>query len=330
MTRIALLGSTGQVGHFILMALLTTTSHEVVQLVQPASETKARSINISAEQKQRLRTVPVDLLVADTDELASILNGVEVVVSAVNGKALSAQEKVQTAAGMAGVRRFYPSEYGMHHVYTGEDGYGYVHPVSALYFTRSAWIIKSEANEKVIHHPAIVSGKMTYTLIGCGDLYNQEREALWCPWTQADLPSYTIHILGNPDAKVDFTHIGDLANFLVKTIDHPEVSENKELNFVSDHISYNEIAALLERYSRRKVEKILMPIQVMHRVFQNKEDVPEDLKGKGAFPDDFWIVVKGMQGSGRFWRPPGQVHNDLFPDVKTMAFEQYFQNICGS
>ena len=171
---------------------------------------------------------------------------------------------------------------------------------------------------------------MTYTLIGCGDLYNQGCETLWCPWTQTDLPSYTIHILGNPDAKVDFTHMGDLANFLVQTIDHPEVSENKELNFVSDHISYNEIAALWEKYSRRKVEKSIVPIQVMHRVFQNKEDVPEHLKAKSVFPDVFWIVVKGMQGSGGFWRPPGQVHNDLFPDMKTMTFERYFRSIYGS
>ncbi|KAE8134737.1 hypothetical protein BDV38DRAFT_285515 [Aspergillus pseudotamarii] len=115
-----------------------------------------------------------------------------------------------------------------------------------------------------------------------------------------------------------------------QTTDHPEVSENMELNFISDHISYNEIAALLEKCARRKVEKSIMPMEVMDHVWKHKEDIPEDLKGKRAVPDDFWILVKGMQGSGRLWGPPGQIHNDLFRNVKMMTFERYFENICGS
>ncbi|KAE8365443.1 hypothetical protein BDV27DRAFT_126984 [Aspergillus caelatus] len=103
-----------------------------------------------------------------------------------------------------------------------------------------------------------------------------------------------------------------------------------ELNFISGHISHNEIAALLENCSRRKVEKIIMPMEVMRHVWKNKEEIPEDLKGKSVVPDDFWLLVKGMQGLGRFWRPPGQVHNDLFTNVKTMTFERCLENTFGS
>lgn len=122
--------------------------------------------------------------------------------------------------------------------------------------------------------------------------YNQDREVLWRPQAYSGLPSYTIHILSNLDVKADFAHIDDLAGFLVKTIDPPEVSENKELNFISDHISSNEIAALLEKYSHREVEKSIMPLEAMRRVWKNKEEVPEDLKRKSAFPDDFWILAR--------------------------------------
>ncbi|RDW64305.1 uncharacterized protein DSM5745_09716 [Aspergillus mulundensis] len=317
MTKIALFGSSGQIGQAMLRALLSTTFHEIISIDQPASEDKAKDIAVGSEDKRRLKTVGMDILEASTDEIASTLGGVEVVVSALNGKALTTQGKIQDAADKAGVRRFFPSEYGMHHIYTDEKGRGILHPT---------WNMKEEAISIALHHPAIAAGRMTYTLIGCGDFYNQDREKVWCPWTQRDAPSYTLHILGDADAKVDFTHINDLAAFLVATIDNPSVSENKSLNIVSDHLSYNELAALLEKYSKKEVRKVVYPIEAMHRAWKDPQDIPEEVKGKSAFPDDFWMLVKGMQGSGRFWRPPGQVHNDLFPDLKVMTFERYFQS----
>jgi hypothetical protein len=41
------------------------------------------------------------------------------------------------------------------------------------------------------------------------------------------------------------------------------------------------------------------------------------------------MLVKGTQGAGRFWRPLGQVHNHLFPDVELPPFKKYFQTIFG-
>lgn len=190
------------------------------------------------------------------------------------------------------------------------------------------WTTKSAANEACLHHPAIKSGSMTYTLIGCGDFYNQSREETWCPWTNPKASEYTLHILGDADATIDFTHIDDLGDFIVETIKHPERSENRTLNFVSDHISYNEIARLLEKYSGRKVNKTVYPMSLMDDVWKDKEKVPAEVKGKGAFPDDFWILVKGMQGAGRFWRPPGEVHNGEF-EMEGRTFEWYLRGLFG-
>lgn len=44
------------------------------------------------------------------DELATALEGVDVVVSALNGRALESQVDIQDAAVDASVKRFYPSE----------------------------------------------------------------------------------------------------------------------------------------------------------------------------------------------------------------------------
>ncbi|PLB50036.1 NAD(P)-binding protein [Aspergillus steynii IBT 23096] len=250
MTKVALLGATGQIGQAILRALASAKSHEIVQLVHPHSVEKAKAVVKELEAGDRVTTVTVDVCECSVDELQPVLSGVEVIVSALNGKALEAQEKVQDAGARAGVRKIYPSEYGIHHIYHSLDGYGYVHPV---------WNIKTIANEKVLQHPAVASGKMKWTLIGCGDIYNQDREPVWCSWTQTDVSNYEFHILGDPDAKIDFTNIGDLAAFILKTIEHPELSENKELNFTSDHISYNEIAQLLEKILAEKGGDAYLP-----------------------------------------------------------------------
>ncbi|KAL4912343.1 hypothetical protein BDW62DRAFT_216431 [Aspergillus aurantiobrunneus] len=320
MEKVAVFGPTGQIGRSIVRALLTN-AYEVVQVVRPVSESKARDIDVHPTSKRRLTTVALDPLDATMDELASALDGVEVVVSALNGKALEAQGKIQDAADKAGVRRFYPSEYGMHHIYTDEKGYGVLHPT---------WNVKSQANFQALHHPAIAAGRMSYTLIGCGDFYNQDRETTWCPWTQRDLPVYTLHIVGDADAPIDFTHIDDLSAFLVATIRNPKASENRVLNFISDRISYNELVALWEKKSGKKVQKVVYPIEAMHRAVRNPEDIPDAVRGQSAFPDDFWMLVKGMQGLGRFWRPPGEIHNSLFPEVQLTTFERYFDYLFGA
>ena len=198
------------------------------------------------------------------------------------------------------------------------------------------WNIKSQCNEKALLHPSIVRSEMTYTLIGCGDFYNQPREKTWCPWTQSAVESYNLPILGNPDALIHLTHIDDFASFLVQTLLHPELSRNKRLNFVSDTISFFRIAELLEKYSGKKVVKDIMPLEVVHRVIKDPANVPTELgygptSEKSAVPVDFWFLVRAVQGEGRFLHPPGEVSNGLFPAVRVRGIEEYLrEEVFGS
>ncbi|PWY70299.1 NAD(P)-binding protein [Aspergillus sclerotioniger CBS 115572] len=329
--QIALFGPTGQVGQSILHALLSTTPYQILQITSPRSNTSALSTaqTLPLEQQSRLNTKSIDLVTCTTDALIPLLTDIEIIISALNGPALHSQSKIQDAGAITGVRRFYPSEYGMHHVYQPAEqgdgkgcGWGYIHPT---------WMEKITATEKCLHHPAITSGSMTYTIIGSGDLYNQAKEETWCPWTNPTLPSYTIYIIGDPSAKINFTHTDDLAAFLIQTIQHPEVSENKELNFVSDTVSYNDIAALLEKYSGREVQKVVYPGSLVDEVLRDRGMVPREVKAEGgAFGDDFWVLVRGVQGLGRFVRPRGMVHNGLFPVVEGVrTVEGYFGGLFG-
>ena len=70
-----------------------------------------------------------DIEKANLSELADSLKGIDAVVSALNGPALEGQATIQDAAADAGVKRFYPSEYGFHRIYRKpNDPMGYFHP----------------------------------------------------------------------------------------------------------------------------------------------------------------------------------------------------------
>jgi nucleoside-diphosphate-sugar epimerase len=312
-TTIALFGANGQIGSHILEALLSTNRHtfRVTAFVPPGS-------NLPQTSNPNVTVKTFDIKKASRETLARDLTGIEAIVSALNGPALEAQCILQDAAADAGVKRFYPSEYGFHQIYRKpNDPMGYIHP---------AWNTKAEANERAILHPAIRSGAMSFTMIGCGDFYNQTREKVWCPWTQSpsSVDKYVVHVIGDPDAEADYTHLADFANFLVATLLEPAKSENQSLNIVSDTISHTKIAQLLEKYTGKKVELDVQGEEAMHRVWENPTSAPKE-HTESAFPVDFWYLVKGTQGKGLFVRPKSQIHNGMFPDVKITPFEGYFK-----
>jgi len=312
--KVVLFGSNGQIGEPILEALANckTQSFDITAVISPNADqpSASKSPNVTVQSADIFKK----------QDLVPLLKNADVVISALNGKGLEAQALIQDVAAEAGVKRFYPSEYGMHHIYRkpGDDT-GHVHPM---------WDQKALINERAVRHPAIASGAMSYTMIGCGDFYNQPREPVWCPWSQKDVESYTFHILGSADAKADFTHTHDFARYLVASLCAPDVSHNAELNFTSEHISHTEIAALLEKHSGKKVEMLKISDDDKWAVVEDPKKAPKE-QTESAFPVDFWYLVKGTQGDGAFWRPPGQVHNHLFPDVQVTTFDMYFKEMFG-
>ncbi|OJD31683.1 nad-binding protein [Diplodia corticola] len=313
---IALFGANGQIGQRILERLSHNPTHNfTVRAFIPPDDDLACAGN---DHKTVIKSFdPDDSL---RQGLARDLEGADVVISALSGRALDAQPLIQDAAADAGVKRFYPSEYGMHLIYRKpDDPWGYLHPV---------WHQKAQLNERVTMHPAVLSGKMTYTIIGCGDFYDRDREPIWCPWTQPDLPEYTIHVIGDPQARADFTHMDDFAEYLAATLVEPAKSENQVLNFVSTTVSYMEIADALRNSTGKTVKIDYYPATTMHDVVADPTKAPPEL-GESALPIDFWFVVKGLQGQGRFRRPRGQINNHLFPHVKPTTFDTYFQQKFG-
>lgn len=183
--------------------------------------------------------------------------------------------------------------------------------------------------DDAIKHPAIKSGQMTYTVVGCGEFYDVPDEPLLCPWLKdADAlaeKGYVVQCVGNPNAKMDYSSVVDVANFVVATLQRPEISANKVLGFRSDHISYAEIVQLLGEYSGRKAELNLTSVDQMEKILKDPSLVSEELKTGSTFPVTFWMLLRHVQGQGTFWRPPGLLSNDLFPKVKPVTMDEYFK-----
>jgi NmrA-like family len=191
------------------------------------------------------------------------------------------------------------------------------------------WATKIKCLDDVIKHPAIQNGQMTYTVIGCAEMYDVYEQPILCPWLERDeivtRNGYQVQCVGNPDAKMDYSSCADVAKYLVTSIQHPERSENRILGFRSDYISHNEIAQLLEKYSGRRARINVTSIEKVKEVLKDPSTAPEELQGGSTFPVDFWMLLRYVQGRGTFWRPPGLLHNDLFPEVAPTSIEEYFK-----
>lgn len=197
--------------------------------------------------------------------------------------------------------------------------------------TFQLWALKMRVLDDTIRHPAIKSGKMTYTSVGCTECYDAIDEPLFCPWLEKDeafiKDGYCIQCVGDADAKMDYCSRIDMANFVVATLLHPERSENKILGFRSDHISFNEVARLLQKHSGKPAKTNVISIPQMQTYLKDPVSVPKELERISTFPLDFFFTLRYLEGQGVFYRPPGMLNNELFPEVKTVSVDEYFERI---
>ncbi|KAF9887312.1 hypothetical protein FE257_010307 [Aspergillus nanangensis] len=320
---VALFGANGQVGKALFKALINCKNSEfhVIAFVSPNS---SFSLDNYGDGSRNATVKRVDLNEITTHDLAVILADakVDVAISALGSNIIQRQGMVQDAAAEAGVKRFYPSEFGMHQVVWLPGEGPYVHPL---------WDLRMRYFELSIRHPAVQSGKMSYTCIGCGEFYDADQEPLFCPWFEKDesvtANGYTIQCVGDPAAKMDYSSLRDVANFLVATLRHPELSENKVLGFRNDYISFSEVADLLQKHSGKPVKIQTTPFNNVRGILDDPSLAPKEWWGDSTFSLDFFMILRLVQGQGVCWRPPGFLHNDLFPEVKTGNVDEYFKGL---
>ncbi|VUC37215.1 unnamed protein product [Clonostachys rosea] len=313
--NVALLGANGQIGNEILHALVSCPEYKfnVLAFIRPGA-----SLNYNGD-RQHISIKHLDFFEAEIDEVASLLQGIDVLVSALGGSTLPKQRLFQDAAAKAGVKRFFPSEFGMPSIVRLVDSdVGFLHPT---------WDLKMKCLEEAIKHPSIRDGRMSYTVIGCADNFDASREHLCNPWLRKNASDYTIHCVGNPDAKMDYTCIRDISRYLVAAICRPDLSENRQLGFSGEYISFREVGRLLETISGKPVTICTMSWDEAAQIIRDPSKAPKDMAGDSTFPVDFLVALRHVQGEGMMWRPPGQVNNDQFPEVQQTTLAAYFTEL---
>ncbi|KAJ7137577.1 hypothetical protein C8R43DRAFT_1019729 [Mycena crocata] len=229
--KVLLLGATGQTGRSILSGLLEDTgSFDIEALVRPSS--------LDKPQVKKLVELGVKIRVADLDgsveELADVLNGIDLLISAIGATAQLAQMNLATAAKKAGVKRFVPC------------GFITVTPPGGVMALR-------DSKEEVYQHVRRLF--LPYTIIDVG--YWHQISFPTVPSGRVDYaslakPNVEIHAGGTaPTMLTDFRDIGRYVALIIKD----DRTLNKSVVTYSDVLSENEIFTLMEELSGEKIER---------------------------------------------------------------------------
>ncbi|KAI8159785.1 Isoflavone reductase-like protein TP7 [Colletotrichum sp. SAR 10_70] len=108
-TSVAIVGATGETGHFIVDALLESDAFEITAIARPSSATNQKYTNL---RSRGVKVIAVELA-GPEDALVGALANIDVVISTVSVASFKDQIPLAKAAKKAGVKRFVPSEFAM-------------------------------------------------------------------------------------------------------------------------------------------------------------------------------------------------------------------------
>jgi len=227
--KVLVAGGTGNMGQNITRELLSKKEFQVFVLSRDQNSDIAKSLSAAG----------ATILVGDPMNASSIegkLNGIDVVISAVNNEALyQGQLNLVAEAKKAGVKRFYPSEFGIDLTQTDI-------PIEAKFFGAKFAVIK-----------AIEDAGLEYTRMFVG--FFPETTFQPSTWLGFDISSGQPTIPGDGDQKISWTTIPDAARFTVASLQDYNNSKNASISVEGDRLSFNEVIAIYQQiHPNKKVE----------------------------------------------------------------------------
>ncbi|RKP07803.1 hypothetical protein THASP1DRAFT_30381 [Thamnocephalis sphaerospora] len=218
--RVMVAGGTGDVGSEIVRALAADPDYDVAVLSRP---------NSTATRIKKIQTFDTRIVNADYkkhDELANVLRGIDIVVSAIDyDYLLEPQLALVRAAAEAGVKRFVPSEYWLD--------------------TDKVDSPMTEDNRTVKR--AIEASGMEHTYYYCGHFY----EYLVDKYFGVDVPRRRATVIGSGNALLSMAHTKDVGRFVALTLKDPR-SRNASLQFEGGRFTINQIIERLEKITGNK------------------------------------------------------------------------------
>eukprot|EP00835_Amoeboradix_gromovi_P005164 NODE_460_length_8176_cov_0.585737.p3 type:complete len:283 gc:universal NODE_460_length_8176_cov_0.585737:539-1387(+) len=245
-STIAVLGATGTLGKPVTTALINKGFK--VKIFTRDAEKSKKEFSVKAEY------VTVDY--KSKDGLIRELKGIDVVVSTLGGPAFNDQFLVLEAAKEAGVKRFYPSEFGAE-------------------INDSVKSVLFEPKLKL--REALKASGIEWTIIENGLFL----EYLYSPFIGFDHAKHTATLVGTKDTTISFTDLRSIGEFVAESINNPK-SKNAKVQVAGDTKTFSDMVHIIEKATKATWTVTYIPVsEIQKKVDGNSnpwETIPEQLK----------------------------------------------------
>ena len=297
MTRVALVGSTGGLGQLIGSALLDLPDVELRLLVRPGSEDKAAALRARGAE-----LVTGDIAAGGTTALSTLCEGVDAVVSAVQGGPdviVDGQQRLLRAARDAAVRRFVPSDYSLN-LFGLRDGEN-----TSIDWRRAfARLADSERGDV----------QVTHALIGCF----LDRNVLFGFLGALDLDRNEAHLWGEGDRAMQFTTYDDTARYIAAAVTGADPLPTR-LNLAGDSLDFHGLVEAYQQGSGRTLtvrrHGSLTDLDATITAAQQRS--PDDLAS--FLPLMYWRAMLSGRGSVE------PLDNHRFPGITPTTVTEYVE-----
>jgi uncharacterized protein YbjT (DUF2867 family) len=296
MTRILIVGATGQLGQELVTAS-RQQSADVHALVRPGT--------LRDEARMRpLRDASATIHegdLADESSLRRACGAVDVVISAVGGLQIADQANLVRAVKDAGVQRFVPSDFGLDPAAAGERS-------CALFDAKKA--VQESVKAAGIPYTFIhANAFFSYWAFSLGDITR----------LGGKIPPDEVNVYGDGNVMGALNSVPDIATVTVRAVHDPRM-RNQELHIRANTITQNLLIALWQTASGRTVARIPVPAAELEKVIA------------GATAPDQGMLLVASQLHRSLWirgdsvkRVPTALEaTEVYPDMAFQTIEQAF------
>ncbi|KAH8550696.1 hypothetical protein BGW37DRAFT_498058 [Umbelopsis sp. PMI_123] len=240
---IAVIGGSGNIGQFIVNALLDAKVFSTIKVLTRLESAKAAPEKLNNLKAKGAQVVAVDL--TNEDAVADALQGADAVISVTSTDGLNNQYVWIKAAVRAGVKRFLPSEYGLN-----------------TQTTPGPIFDKKRAIQREIEKNGL---EYTYVFTS---LFADETII---PYLGFDVKEGAATLVGDSSVPLSLAYRKDIAAFVVEILKNPSVSRNKALQIVSTRTSFD---GIVERFKAKG-----HPLKVSRITVEEAQKIIDDNPG---------------------------------------------------
>ncbi|KAH6665717.1 hypothetical protein B0J14DRAFT_660416 [Halenospora varia] len=296
---ILLLGATGTIGSLIAAELANHKN----RLKRVAFLTT--TADAGPEKETKYAAVKLERAVGSLSDPESY-KGFDIVISAVGDDLCPHQPEYFDAAIKAGVRHFYPTEFGA----------DLAHPTSAP----EDYFVNKIATRKYLEEKVKEDERLGYTYILVG-LFNEIFLAYNVLGLSGDRKSTTF--IGSPDAMVSATAAADVAKIIVASLlpTHlPNLAGGREVRFSGSTIPISTLFNIVSNVLGHEIDVKYLSVEESY-LFQD-----EQIKAGNAFLGKFASAMRAIGFGGA---DMGKGNNADYPELKPVSWEEAVKGFFG-